>query len=276
MIVKADEVAESLPEMNRQTAPAKAETKPTCQGPRKRWPRRLLFPLIALGIGTICALAIAEVALRLFMDQEGKRLATYDETVGWRGRPNGDGVYVRKADNIRVPFHYNNLGFRDEDVVPKPTGGRRILLLGDSFIENLEVDYANTFPALVEQHIKQRAGNWDLAVVGSQGYSTAQELLAFRKYRDVISPDLVLLCFYCGNDFEDNLRRRFAYLDDDGELQIPQNHDSKWKHQARWLQRWVYESSHFVYLAKNSIQSMTNIEIAPHRSRPSKPMRTIR
>ncbi len=76
------------------------------------------------------------------------------------------------------------------------------------------------FPALVEQLVKQRSAQWDVAVVGSQGYSTSQELLAFRNYHEVVSPDVVLLCFYCGNDFEDNLRSKFAYLDDDGELRI--------------------------------------------------------
>ncbi len=82
----------------------------------------------------------------MLVDQEGKRLAIYDETIGWRGRPHGSGVYVRKIDNIRVPFQYNNLGFRDEDVSPKPADGRRILMLGDSFIENLEVEYSKTLP----------------------------------------------------------------------------------------------------------------------------------
>lgn len=129
--------------------------------------RRLLFPMIALGLGTLCAGIACEVCLRLFVDQEAKRLATYDKTIGWRGRPGGDGVYIRKVDNIRVPFHYNNLGFRDEDVGPKQNGGRRLLLLGDSFIENLEVEYTKTFPALAEQLIRRRTEDWDVAIIST-------------------------------------------------------------------------------------------------------------
>ncbi len=209
------------------------------------------------------AACLAEVALRLFIDQEAKRLATYDEMLGWRGRPNGSGVYVRKIDNIRVHFHYNNLGFRDEDIAPKPPNARRILMLGDSFIESLEVEYSKTFPVLLERYVKERAPDWEVAVVGSQGYSTSQELLAFRKYQDVISPDMVLLCFYCGNDFEDNLRPKFAFLDDAGKLEIPRNEEPRWKHTMRRLQRWLYESSHLAYLLKNSLESMANIKLEP-------------
>ncbi len=222
-----------------------------------------MFPLIAIGMGMLCAFIIAEISLRLLVDPEAKRLATYDATLGWKGRPNGDGLYVRKTDDIRVPFHYNNLGFRDEDVAAKPEHGRRILILGDSFIENLEVEYEKTFPFLLEQQVKLRSREWDVAIVGSQGYSTAQQLLAFRSYHDAISPDVVLLCFYCGNDFEDNLRRRFAFLDEQGELCIPENNGSIWKHRARWLQRWLYESSHVVYLLKNGFQSLTNVRLKP-------------
>lgn len=237
--------------------------QPANAAPPKSWRRRLLFPALTACLGLVAALIIAEISLRLCVEQEAKRMATYDSTLGWRGRPGGRGVYVRKSANIRVPFRYNNLGFRDDDVTPKPPGVHRIMLLGDSFVESLEVDDAYTLPALLENAVGKRSPDWEVAAIGSQGYSTAQELLAYRQYRNIVDPDVVLLCFYCGNDFEDNLRRRFAYLADDGQLHIPQNNDPGWKRLARWSQRWLYESSHVVFLVKNSIQSMTNITIAP-------------
>lgn len=244
----------AVPRSKRQT---KTKTK------TKTWRRRVLFPLLTIGLSLLLAMLVGEIALRLFVDQEAKRLATYDATLGWRGRPHGDGVYIRKIDNIRVPFHYNNLGFRDEDVAAKPSDSRRVLLLGDSFIENLEVEYQQTFPALLEQRLADRAPPSDVVAVGSQGYSTSQELLAFRRYQPLVAADVVLLCFYCGNDYEDNLRRRFAYLDDAGQLQLPINQEPGWKHQARSFQRWLYESSHLVFLLKNGLQSATNINLAP-------------
>ena len=224
--------------------------------------RRIFFRITAIAVGCGFALVVCEIALRLFVDQEGKRLATYDPDLGWRGRPNGSGVYIRKADGIRVPFHYNNIGFRDKDVFPKEANQRRVMLLGDSFIENLEVKFEDTFPALVEKSLKQSSSNWESVIIGSQGYSTAQELLAFRKFKDLVDPDIVVQLFYCGNDFEDNLRTSFAFLDEHGKLQIPPQKDSWLSIQLRTAQRWLYETSHVVFLVKNILQSVGAVDVA--------------
>lgn len=221
------------------------------------------FRLAAVGSALLGALLVAELALRLLVVQEGKRLATYDAELGWRGRPNGTGVYARSEDKIWTPFRYNALGFRDNDVLPKVSDGKRLLILGDSFVESLEVDFPQTFGAQIEKSIQDRAPHWDVALIGSQGYSTSQELIAFRKYRSLVEPDVVVLCFYCGNDFQDNLRQRFAYLDADQQLVLPASQAPSWMHQVRRLQRWVYETSHVVYLLKNTIEGLTNVQLAP-------------
>ncbi len=229
--------------------------------PRRR--RLWCFRLVAVGLALMGALLVAELALRLLVVQEGKRLATYDADLGWRGRPNGAGIYARSTDNIWIPFRYNALGFRDVDVLAKGIDDKRLLILGDSFVESLEVDFPQTFGAQIEESIKNRDPHWDVTIIGSQGYSTAQELIAFRKYRSLVEPDVVLLCFYCGNDFQDNLRQRFAYLDAERQLVIPENQEPSWKHKTRQLQRWVYETSHVVYLLKNTLEGLSNIELAP-------------
>ena len=229
----------------------------------RRWSRRVVLRFASIVLGCGFALVVCEVFLRVFIEQEVKRLAIYDPDLGWRGRPNGKGIYVRKADGIRVPFRYNNIGYRDEDVLSKKPRQRRVMLLGDSFIENLEVEFEKTFPALIEKRLRQTSVDWDTVVIGSQGYSTAQELLAFRKFKDVVKPDVVVQFFYCGNDFEDNLRRSFAFLDDNRNLQITTQKDPWWKIQIRTSQRWLYESSHVVFLVKNQLQSIAAIELTP-------------
>ncbi len=231
---------------------------------RKHRRRRIwLMRSMTLLLGLLCALSLAEIGLRLFVVQEGKREATYDEILGWRGRPYGDGIYARNSDNIAVKFEYNELGFRDRTVPPKGAREKRLMLLGDSFVESLEVDYGKTFGAKTEDLLQSRDSSWDVCVIGSQGYSTAQELLAFRKFQPLVDADLVLLCFYCGNDFQDNLRQRFAYLDEHEQLVLPANTDPTWKHVARRFQRWLYESSHVVYLLKNGAESLSSIQFAP-------------
>ncbi|MCA9247118.1 MAG: hypothetical protein KDA42_08390, partial [Planctomycetales bacterium] len=50
--------------------------------------------LALLAGAIVVACLLAEVLLRVFVEQETKRLAVYDVELGWRGRPNGTGIYV--------------------------------------------------------------------------------------------------------------------------------------------------------------------------------------
>jgi hypothetical protein len=233
--------------------------------PRPTLKIRRLFARLALAAAATCAaLLLAEVLLRVFVEQETKRLATYDRELGWRGIPHARGWYIRHKDGIRVPFAYNNCGFRDEDIEPKPRGTLRVLMLGDSFLESLEVAYEQIFHDQVEQRLPAKIGKAaDVVAVGSQGYSNAQELLAFRRYKDLIGANIVLSIVYTGNDFEDNLRRQFAYLDEQGELHFPENRDSRLRAQYQTLKRWLYEHSHLAFLAKNRLESWAGVRLAP-------------
>jgi hypothetical protein len=215
--------------------------------------------LLLLFSSVLFTFFVAEIILRLFVTQETKRLAIYDKDLGWRGRPNGSGRYIRKEDGINTPFSYNELGFRDNPIAPRSSVMRRYALLGDSFLENLEVPYEKTFLAQLKQ--KLRSSYSDAVALMSQGYSTAQELKALQKFYDPVQPDAVVLLFYTGNDFEDNLRREFAYLDEHGELVFPENKDSWLKQQNLTFQRWLYETSHLVFYIKNFLASRAAIKL---------------
>ena len=208
------------------------------------------------------ALCLAEILVRVFVVQETKRLAIYDKELGWRGRPNGDGVYIRLEDSINVPFHYNELGFRDDRIAPRESVSTRIMIVGDSFVENLEINFEQIFPRLVERKLQEQLDpKMDVVAVSSQGDSNAQEVLALRKFGDFIKPNIVLLVVFTGNDFDDNLRRSFAYLDSAGTLVFPPNADSWLKVQSASFQRWLYESSALVFYVKNLIATRTALQL---------------
>ncbi len=219
--------------------------------------------LLLFFISIAIALILGEVMVRLFVEQETKRLAAYDKELGWTGKPFGEGIYVRNKDKIRSSYRYNNLGFRDDDFNESSANGKRIVLLGDSFIESLEMDYDLIFHERFE-NILQKRENPDMQVValGSQGYSTAQELLAFRKFKDAVKPEYVWLLFYTGNDYTDNLRKSFAYLDKDGKLKFPENNASWLKVKYLTFKRWLYEHSHAIFFIKNLLESRMNVKIS--------------
>ncbi len=219
--------------------------------------------LLLLGVSILFSLLIFELLFRFFIPQETKRLATYDRDLGWRGQPNGTGRYIRKRDNINIPFRYNKYGFRGTNFTPKSTKATRVVIAGDSFVESLEVQYNQTFCKVFETMLNSSfKGTFEVANLSSQGYSTAQELLALKKYWNILKPDVVLLGFYTGNDFADNLRPKFAYLDDQNTLQFNNNKDSKFKAWYLTLKRWVYENSFSIFFLKNLIVSHTNINLA--------------
>lgn len=121
-------------------------------------------------------------------------------------------AHVRSAQlgEGEATIRTNRLGFRGPDFGPKAEGTLRIAVLGDSFTEAVQVDEAQTWwgqlaPALDAcQPAPRRAV--EVLNFGVSGYSTAQALIALEKYALPAAPDIVVLNFFPGNDFEDNSR----------------------------------------------------------------------
>ena len=220
------------------------------------------YKAVLVLFGVVMGVAMGEVLLRLFAEPQAKRLSIYDPHVGWRGRPHGRGMYVMDFDDIRVPYAYNNYGFRDDDIETRLPGAPRIVMLGDSFLECLEMDYENIYHEQVERRLQQTVHkDASVMAVGAQGFATSQELLAYRKFKDALDADIVLTMFFTGNDFENNQRKLFAYLDDEGDLVFPQNEHS-WIYDAcMQSRRWLYENSYFVFYAKNGLQICMNLNL---------------
>jgi len=171
--------------------------------------RRVLFPIVAVGLGVLLALVIGELALRL--------VAVFDPDVRYLARAWGResatrftslGAYLASKPLQVVPhrpwFNYwnNALGFHDEEfVVPKPTGRFRIMAVGDSFTYGM-VPYPQAVMTVLEARLRAGCPSRDLDLLnfgivdtGVPDYRATIEL-AYTTYE----PDLVLINFYAGND----------------------------------------------------------------------------
>src|SRR3954451_24733872 len=118
------------------------------------------------------------------------------------------GWYTREG---RSWVAINSDGFRDvEHAVEKPPDVYRIAVIGDSYVEALQVNRDEMFT----NHIAPAAANCDALAgkrietltFGVSGYGTAQELLMLREKVFKYSPDLVLLVFTTNNDVSDNFK----------------------------------------------------------------------
>jgi lysophospholipase L1-like esterase len=117
-----------------------------------------------------------------------------------------------------VPVRINAHGFRDrERTEAKPAGTRRIVILGDSFVEALQVPLEDTFGALLETRLGGGRGPVEVLNLGVSSTGTGQQLLLFRDRGRRYAPDVVVLAFFTGNDFRNNSRA----LDGDPVLTYP-------------------------------------------------------
>lgn len=111
---------------------------------------------------------------------------------------------------------FNAAGMRDrEHALEKRDGTFRILLLGDSFMEALQVPADSMLATLMEQDLTRATGR-PVEVIngGVSGWGTGDELRYLTRYGRAYHPDLVVVAMTLHNDISDNLRREWYTLKD--------------------------------------------------------------
>jgi hypothetical protein len=155
--------------------------------------------------GVVFGLALVEIGLRL-IGYSYPEFYVSDDRRGYSLRPNMQGWY-RKEGEAYVRINSDGLRDREHSRV-KPPNTFRIAVLGDSFVEALQVPFEESFCHIIEQKLRScpaMAGR-DVEVInfGVSGYGTAQELITLRNQVWQYSPDLVLLTVTTNNDISDN------------------------------------------------------------------------
>lgn len=173
------------------------------------------------GLGT--AALLAEVATRVVdhfhcLDIRALYFAGPNRDYGWRHEPGATGWMKRCKPGGGIEWEtftrINSLGLRDREIPYARTGAYRILLLGDSFSEALQVDQEHAFAKELERELAPAAV--EVVNSGHAGYGTDNELLFYRHEGRRYRPDLVLLAFTTENDVYENsyellTRIRFPY-----------------------------------------------------------------
>ncbi|MCK4410146.1 MAG: hypothetical protein KAW67_08675 [Candidatus Eisenbacteria sp.] len=158
--------------------------------------------LLALFIVVAATLAASEGLVRLFhaaVPAPANSPYIPDPGAGFRLRPDLPSASLRNEDE-RV----NSLGFRDrEHSIEKPPGTCRILGIGDSFVYG-DVRLKDNFLQITESELADRlAEQWpsvEMVMMGLGGYSPENALGLLRATALDLSPDLITLSFFVGND----------------------------------------------------------------------------
>jgi hypothetical protein len=203
--------------------------------------RRPAGPLLLI-LGSVAAtVALLEVALRVAGVSYGS-FYTRDMHTGAALRPGAAGRWPAEG-NLFVRI--SGEGLRDrEHGTAKPPGTVRIAVLGDSYVEALQVPPEHNFLAVMERELATclaPSGRRAEAInFGVSGYGTAQELLALKHRAWRFSPDVVVLAVTTANDIRNNSRalendpdRPYFVLRGDA-LVLDNSFLSSWKYRPAW------------------------------------------
>lgn len=150
--------------------------------------KKLLFSAIVLFV----IVALPEAACRL--SGRGQSTETPAYFADWRMAPDGEPYWVLQGQG------HNSEGMRDrEHAVQKPQGVHRIVCLGDSVTIGHGLRREEIFPVLLESFLQQIGLEAEVLNIATPGWSTRQELIAYRRIGRKYRPDHVFLGF-CLND----------------------------------------------------------------------------
>jgi hypothetical protein len=170
-------------------------------------------PLAIVGVNALVLLALLlliEAALQLVAVIRPSYHVLFlrpDRVLGWTQVPNLHWTWTGYqnfwyARDFSVEVTTSPLGFRDvaRDSA-KPPGTERVALLGDSFIEAVQVPYEKTGAQLLERELNRSLGRapgtppgerkWEVLNFGISNYGIGQYLLTWERHASKYHPDYV-------------------------------------------------------------------------------------
>ena len=164
--------------------------------------------LAVTGLLLVTAIATGEMYLRIddkFPKLETELPGLFDPQIGMLLTPGAKIKWTNGIDFWNVD-QANSLGFADnEPSIPKPAGTFRILFIGPSYVEALQIPVHEKFQSRLLPLLKGAYPNKKLDVVamGMSGTSQSSQLAYFDHFKERFQPDLVFLVF-AQNDFANN------------------------------------------------------------------------
>jgi hypothetical protein len=161
--------------------------------------------VLLLAASTAVGLGLFEIGVRVAgIDYNLSPNWKFHPVLGWSQVPNGRYEVVSQGHQLRVQF--NSMGFRDrEHERAKPPGVKRIVVIGDSFSEAVQVNVEDTFHRKLEELLNQSGpARWEVINLGVGDFGTAQEYIALMEYGLAYQPDVVVHQIFPLNDICNN------------------------------------------------------------------------
>ena len=242
----------------------------------RRWGMRLGFPLVLL----VALFGLLELAFQLIPNRQ-QRIVVPQRPLDWHvpgGRYRYLGALYSEREGFQVDVTWNREGFNDVDhELEKPPGTRRVLVLGDSYVEAIMIPREHQFTNVLGRELSALSGEpVEVLNYGWSGWGQRQELAALTEGGELhngatyppgfaYDPDLVVVEFLPSNDVRNNL----PALED----AVSNDTATPWRvYWARALERGLYFSATLLErldgITRAMHQAPPNIEAEVYRPRP--------
>ena len=157
----------------------------------------ITFVMLELSLFIISHSGVLNIILPIYkMNDSEDFLPERSLLYGHRHLPNSD--YEIKKNCLHTYYHFNNLGFRDADHTQK-SDQKRIIVLGDSFMEGVAVDETERLSDLLEKETGIPHLNFAMADKGS-----TQAYIIYESIASSYEHDGILLSVFPVNDLIDD------------------------------------------------------------------------
>ena len=155
------------------------------------------FRWLAVFLGLVLGLTAAEATLREIAPPSDTKAIAFPGSPRQYGYPAN---FVGYAGGVR--FMTNSSGFRGREFSEaSPAKDFSVVVVGDSYAFGYGVEYANSFPAIIERELSSSGRPVKVFDLAMPGYNTAEELATLQEFAPHLHPDLILLSYH-PNDIE--------------------------------------------------------------------------
>lgn len=175
--------------------------------------RNTAINILILLITILLCLVFLETGLRIFTDigsRSGHLVPKMESPQKITPRSflfesNYNGMLISR--DFKVTYKVNSLGFRERDIdFAELSTQRPYLFLGDSFFNGWGVERKARISEVFVRKLRSKGVEASALNFSVPGYGSYQTFDVLKHYADKINPRLIIIGFFIGNDFVDDLK----------------------------------------------------------------------
>lgn len=190
-----------------------------------------------------------------------------DPLIGYKFTP-GKTYWSLRENDHPITGRINSFGWRDEEwSIEKPDNVYRIAIIGDSFVEAIEVEQDRTFMAVAEREFNQKSNGLKIEFLsfGRMSFTQTEELLVLKNMVEKFSPDMVMVLFLPDNDIRDiskkttsNPLRPYFHISETGELILDTSFKQAKEYKLKKFINWFKQHSILVSMMTERYNLLKN------------------